>query len=448
MATAPSANPPAEQPTHIRFLVVGLCVAMAVLLYLDRYALGPIAGTILAELKIDEEQLGRAIGAFFLVYALFQVPAGWLSDKLGARRTLPLYVAAWSVATICIGLSGGLAAIAAMRMALGIAQAGAYPTAASLLKRWVPLAGRGRANSSVAMGGRAGSLLSPVLTPSLALMVASLTGWQMGSWRLVLVIYGGLGFVWAAAFWWLYRDAPRDHPWCNGSEQQLLDQPTELAETPRSSYGQFIFTMVQSPNVWLLCAFNISVNVGWIFLVTWLPRYLTTRYGTELTAVIDNKEVLAGLLTSLPALGGMIGSIMGGTATDRLVQLYGKRWGRRLPGLCAGFLVCGFYLLAARIDNVWLFVGAMIAISFTIDFGLGASWASAQDIGGRHVASVLGFGNMFGNLAAAFFSWMIGLLAKNGSWQTVLLISGGAMALNACCWLMFDASRPIEREPK
>jgi len=142
----------------------------------------------------------------------------------------------------------------------------------------------------------------------------------------------------------------------------------------------------------------------------------------------------------------MIGSILGGTATDRLVQLYGKRWGRRLPGLCAGFLVCGFYLLAARIDNVWLFVGAMIAISFTIDFGLGASWASAQDIGGRHVASVLGFGNMFGNLAAAFFSWMIGLLAKNGSWQTVLLISGGAMALNACCWLMFDASRPIERD--
>ena len=107
-------------------------------------------------------------------------------------------------------------------------------------------------------------------------------------------------------------------------------------------------------------------------------------------------------------------------------------------------MVCVLYLIAPKLPNVWLFVAAMIAISFTIDFGLGASWASYQDIGGRHVASVLGVGNMWGNLGAATFAWLIGLLAQHDRWPVVFLISAAAMAVNALCWLFFDASRPIQ----
>ena len=71
----------------------------------------------------------------------------------------------------------------------------------------------------------------------------------------------------------------------------------------------------------------------------------------------------------------------------------------------------------------------MIAIAFTIDFGLGATWASYQDIGGRHVASVLGVGNMCGNLGAAIFARLIGYLADQDQWNYVFWISAGAMAL-------------------
>ena len=68
----------------MRFLTLGLCIAMAMLLYLDRYALSPVTGTLLAELKVNKEELGRTIFfAFFFAYALMQVPAGWLSDAFG-----------------------------------------------------------------------------------------------------------------------------------------------------------------------------------------------------------------------------------------------------------------------------------------------------------------------------------------------------------------------------
>src|SRR2546421_52926 len=109
-----------QPPTRVRFLVVGLCTAMALLLYLDRFALTPITSTVLRELKLDEEQFGRAVGAFFFAYALCQVPAGWLSDRLGARWTLALYVVGWSLAIFGLGLANSLLAVSMMRMVLGV----------------------------------------------------------------------------------------------------------------------------------------------------------------------------------------------------------------------------------------------------------------------------------------------------------------------------------------
>jgi sugar phosphate permease len=421
-------------------------MAMSVLLYLDRFALTPITSTILAELRLNEEEFGRAVGAFFFVYALCQVPAGWLSDRLGARWTLALYVVFWSLATIGLGLAVGLLAISVMRMVLGAAQAGAYPAAASLLKRWIPLAGRGRANTLVSMGGRAGNLLSLFATPALAVAASGWLGWQSGGWRVVLALYGVAGIIWAVLFAALYRDSPHEHPWCNDGERLLIDAPPATARATWSDYGRFLRGLVTSREMLLMCLINVSVNIGWVFLVTWLPRYLIVHHGEELGRYFRSPEVLAGLLTALPATAAIIGGLLGGAATDRFAARYGRTWGRRLPGLVAGFTVCGLYVIATQLTQLWPFVAVMIAIALVIDFGLGASWASFQDIGGRQVAMTLGVGNMCGNLGAAYFGWQIGDLAKSGRWNAVFVIAAIAMAVNATCWLSFDASRPIVRE--
>jgi MFS family permease len=204
--------------------------------------------------------------------------------------------------------------------------------------------------------------------------------------------------------------------------------------------------LVRSPEVWLCCVFNCAVNAGWIFLVSWLPQYLVETHGSYLTQHIGDKLVVAGVMTAATGLAAMCGGLLGGAATDRLVKRYGLRWGRRLPGLAAGGIVCMLYLAASQAHDIWLFIGLMIAIAFTIDFGLGASWAIYQDIAGKHVATVLGLGNMWGNFAAAVFAWLFGLLAEKGHWQTVFVIAAAAMGINSLAWLLFDASRPIWKE--
>ena len=437
------ASPSPARPTNIRFLTLALCIAMAVLLYLDRYALSPVTKTLLAELDLNKEQFGRVFSAFFFAYALFQVPAGWLSDTFGARRMLAFYVAVWSLATACMGFVNGLTAIILVRILLGISQAGAYPTAASVIKRWFPYRARGRASSAVSMGGRAGGLLTFAITPALMLLVGRLLGWETGRWRVVFALFGSLGLIWVAVFAWLYRDSPREHPWCNAEEVDLIAPAVRVTGVPlRQALPPL--AIVTSKEVLLMCVIAFCVDVGWVFLVTWLPQYLIEHHGSYLTEHVGDEQVVAGLMTALTGLAGMAGTLLGGLATDGFVVRFGPIWGRRLPGVIAGVLVATLYLVAMQLTNVWLFVAAMAAISLSIDFCLGAMWATYQDIGGRHVASVLGVGNMCASFGSAGFAWYAGSLANDHRWNTVLALAATVMVVAAIGWLLIDPTHSVE----
>src|SRR5207247_2419412 len=119
------------------------------------------------ELGITPVEMGWVFGAFFFSYALAQVPSGWLSDRWGARRMMVIYILGWSLFTAATGWATGLVTLLVARLAFGVGQAGAYPTAASLLSRWVPAAQRGRASSFVALGGRLGGAAASFVTAAL-----------------------------------------------------------------------------------------------------------------------------------------------------------------------------------------------------------------------------------------------------------------------------------------
>jgi MFS family permease len=106
---------------------------------------------------------------------LGQVPAGWLGDRFGGRRMMTIYILAWSLFTAATAAASGLAGLIAARLAFGLAQAGAYPTATSLLSRWVPTERRGAASSVVSIGGRLGGAAAPLLTAMLLVALVPVT---------------------------------------------------------------------------------------------------------------------------------------------------------------------------------------------------------------------------------------------------------------------------------
>ena len=92
-------------PTTIRYRIIGVTMLMAFILYLDRICMAEIVKSVSfnSDLKLTKEQIGSILSAFFFTYALCQVPAGWASDRFGARTTLTLYIVLWSLCTMLTG---------------------------------------------------------------------------------------------------------------------------------------------------------------------------------------------------------------------------------------------------------------------------------------------------------------------------------------------------------
>ncbi len=135
-----------------------------------------------------------------------------------------------------VGSSSGIVSLLVLRLACGLFEAGAYPVCSGIVRTWVPPSRRGFASGVVAVGGRLGGALAPVLTIQLMLW------WSYGgdywtavnsepaitSWRPVMMIYGVVGIVIALIFVWLYRDRPARHPLVSPEELKIIygDEPS------------------------------------------------------------------------------------------------------------------------------------------------------------------------------------------------------------------------------
>ncbi len=163
------------RPTHIRYVIIAVAMLAAVLLYLERVCVSVAEVYIREDLRIGKSQMDLAFGAFFIAYALGQVPSGWLSQQYGPRLMMALYMLGWSVFGVFIALAQDFWTLFLARFLLGLSQAGAYPTAALLVKRWVPDRSRGIASSIVAFGGRLGGAGATWLTGILIVAFVPIT---------------------------------------------------------------------------------------------------------------------------------------------------------------------------------------------------------------------------------------------------------------------------------
>lgn len=418
-----------DRPTFVRYLVVGVTTLSAVLLYLDRICISFAERFIKDDLSLSNDEMSWVLSVFFWAYALGQVPSGWLADRHGARAMLTLYILLWSAFTASTGFSGGFAALLAWRLAFGLAEAGAYPASAGLLSKWVPFGTRGFASSVVALGGRLGGFMAQVLTGYLIL--------YMG-WRYTFVGYGAVGVFIAAAFWLIFRDRPEQHPWCGRLEIAAIEvgRPTG-SPSPHGRVGDIPWrALLRSRSLWLNCVMQWGTNVGWVFLITWLPRYLKE--------VHEVPDIPRAWMAGVPIFVGWFGMLGGGPLTDWLVSALGLRWGRSLLVVASRLVAMAAYLVCLLPLSPWSVTLAFSLVAFATDLGIGAVWAFQQDVGGRHVGSVLGWGNMWGNFGAALSPWLLNWIVKHSGWDAAFLACAAAFLISGLAAVGIDATKRIE----
>src|SRR6266480_4353046 len=113
--------------TRARYWVIVFAVTLSIITYIDRVCISQAAPNITAELKLTKVEMGYAFSYFTLAYALFEIPGGWLGDKMGARKVLMRIVVWWSLFTAATGRVWNLTSLIVTRGLFGAGEAGCFP---------------------------------------------------------------------------------------------------------------------------------------------------------------------------------------------------------------------------------------------------------------------------------------------------------------------------------
>jgi MFS family permease len=413
------------RPTRVRYLVLGsLCLA-AMLAYIPRNCIGVAEGDIRASLGLSKDEMSVVMSSFFITYALLQIPSGWLAHVWGTRRALPLFAAAWSVASGLAALAG-LPLLLLARLGLGGAQAGLFPCSTGSIARWLP--------------ARRWALATGLLGSSMqlgAVVAVILTGFLLGplGWRGLFLVYAVPGFIWAAWFFLWFRDCPEDHPSVNAAEGALIrgSRPAGAdAGGPERSEPTRWLALFTNRAMICICGQQFFRAAGYMFFTSWFTTFLKE------TRDISTAE--AGVLTSLPIGAYLLGSTAGGLVTDWVLARTGSRRLSRQGVSVVSQLACALLVVWAYfIHDPWLAVVVIAAGSLCSAFAGAAAYTITIDMGGKHVAPVFSTMNMAGNIGAAIFPFLVPpLVAVTGSWDLVLFLFAGIYVAAALCWMPFN----------
>lgn len=131
----------------LRWWMLGWALAAGIINYMDRSAVSIAAPALISEFGLTRTDIGLMGTVFSWTYALAQLPAGWLVDKVGVRRMYFLAIAVWSIATALMAVGSRLWHFLFFRTLLGIAEAPNGPASSKLTADWFPRSERGQATA-------------------------------------------------------------------------------------------------------------------------------------------------------------------------------------------------------------------------------------------------------------------------------------------------------------
>ncbi len=174
--------------TSVRHRLVFWLFVLTAVAYLDRTNISIAGVQIRRQFGIDNTQLGWLISAFLVGYATFQIPAGLLARRIGARRLLTLAVLCWAffsalTALVSSGAHRVVLILVMVRFYLGGAEAMLFPASSQIVERWFPVEERGRANGIIFAGIGIGSGVTPPLVTEIILHFS----WRAAFWFSAMV---------------------------------------------------------------------------------------------------------------------------------------------------------------------------------------------------------------------------------------------------------------------
>jgi MFS transporter, ACS family, tartrate transporter len=391
-----------------------------VVAYIDRINISFAGLQMTGELGFSDKVFGMGSGIFFIGYVALGIPGALLVERWSARRVMAVTMLVWGCVASATGLIHTEKQFYAMRVLLGVTEAGFFPGVITYLGHWYHAADRAKAVAMFMIAIPA----SQVIASPLSAMLLNVHWLGLGGWRWLLLLEGAPAVACGIASWLYLTDRPRQAHWLDAEERDWLEaelrreREQAAAATPISPWRALWHRDV------LLCAGayfgGTAANYGFSL---WLPKILQRLEGLGTTETT--------LLTSIPALVAIPVMLGTGWLSDRAGE---RRWHAALPRIIAGVALAALAMQSAGVALAL----SLLSIAFA---GIVAAypplWAiPSTTLGPVAAAASIGLINSIGNLGGFVGPDLVGIFSdRNGSYLGGMWVMVAALMMSAMCVL-------------
>jgi len=391
-----------------------LCYVVA---YIDRVNIGFAKSELQRDLGLSDWAYGLGGGLFFLGYCLFEIPSNLILERVGARMWIARIMIGWGLVSMAMMFVVGQWSFYAMRILLGIAEAGFFPGIVLYLTYWVPAAERAKTGALFMTAAPVAVLVGAPVSESLLALDGRL---GLAGWQWLFLVEGLPAVVLGIVALWFLTDRPEQARWMPAAERAWLSGIMERERVERQALhqGSHLKALLNG-RVLLICFIyflNTLVTYG-VFL--WLPSILRDASGY--------RGWRLSLVTSLPFLVALVGMVLIGRHSDRT----GERKGH--VAACAMTGAIGLVLAAGFHDSVPLIVLSFALSQLGQRSVQGVFWAiPPMVLGGTAAAAGIALINSVGNLGGFVGPTVMGWLrGVSGSYSAGLLVLASALVFEA-----------------
>ena len=386
-----------------RFNILALLAGSQAIAYIDRVNFAVVGPYLIRNYHYTPAQVGTLISIFNWAFTFSLLAAGPLTDRIRPRRSYPLGVGAWSLATVLCSLTQIFAPLAAFLALLGIGESVMIPSGSRVIRETFDKKHRAFAVGTFFAGNKVG------LTLGIPLASVLLVNW---GWPFVFYVTGGLGLAWVV--WWL-----------------MVYRPSAAADTqPALDFAQARIrwaTLLRYPTTWGVMLGQAGYLYIYYVFATWLPGYLVLQRGMS--------TLTTGWVGMLPFLVGTICVVLGGWFGDLLIAR-----GARVTLVRKGFAVGGlfgatiFTIAGAYAPDDVMAIAFLTASVASVSFSTAAVNAMPIDVAPPHiVSSLVSLQNFGGNVGGSFAPLVTGLLiSSSGDFTLPLLVAAGVALIFGC----------------
>lgn len=382
-----------QKPGNYRWVICALIFFATTVNYLDRAVISLLKSRLTDDFHWNDADYANIEIAFKIAYSIGLLYSGRLIDRLGTKMGYFFATLLWSVSAVLHAAVTSTFGFIAVRSALGLSEAGNFPSAIKAVAEWFPKKERALATGIFNSGANIGAIVAPLSVPFIA------SAW---GWRWAFVITGSFGFVWLV-LWFLFYEIPSKQKRLKQAElDYILSDKDEKDQTDKIEEKIRWGKLLGYRQTWAFSIGKFLTDPIWWFYLFWLPDFLQSEYGI--------KDKAIALPVALVYTISTIGSVYGGYLPKRLID---QGWlvfkARKTSMLIYAFAVVPiiFAQLLGSI-NMWLAV-------FIIGLAASAHQAWSANIfttvsdmfPKKAVGSVTGIGGMFGSVGSVFLSLFV-----------------------------------------